>query len=189
MIYYVYYQRFFGLLKPVEIKLNYLGFTHRLVRTVAANSLGDVFCQMQAESWSPNEEARSLIASLNLGHTSMSVGDVVRDLTGKVWVCNDVGWLPLRTEPIQPDHPPKTLPPPMWLTTEANFQATVPQITRLKITDERDCLPPDAYTVEPFGWTAFDDLVVLAQLIEQRLGLTVCIDLGEDFYETKDRNG
>jgi hypothetical protein len=33
---------------------------------------------MQGENWSPNGEARDLIRSNNLSHTSMCCGDVVR---------------------------------------------------------------------------------------------------------------
>ena len=32
---------------------------------------------MQGENWSPNGEARNLIGSLGLSHTSMSVGDII----------------------------------------------------------------------------------------------------------------
>ncbi len=71
------------------------------------------------------------------------------------------------------------------MSTEANFQETQPQISRLKISDEWDCLPADAYTIEQFGWTAFGDLVALTDLIKQHLEVEVCIDIGTDFYETK----
>lgn len=36
-----------------------------------------VFESMQAESWSPTGEARELVRSKGLGHTSMSTGDCV----------------------------------------------------------------------------------------------------------------
>lgn len=39
--------------------------------------LEDVFAIMQGEHWSPNGEARELIAAKGLRHTSMSTGDVV----------------------------------------------------------------------------------------------------------------
>jgi hypothetical protein len=185
MIYQVYYQRFFGLLRPGEIKLAWLGFSHRLVQRVAAESLGQVYIQMQGEVWSPQGEARPLIESLHLSHTSMSVGDVARDPHGNYWVCNDIGWLPLRSGQFWPGIQAYLEPPTLWMATEASFQESQPQITRLKITHERDCLPPDAHTVEPCGRVAFSDLVALAKLIEQRLGLAVCIDLGEQFYETE----
>jgi hypothetical protein len=53
--------------------------THALLRTIVVEgwSLDKVFEEMQAEKWSPNGEARSLIESKGLAHTSMSVGDVI----------------------------------------------------------------------------------------------------------------
>jgi hypothetical protein len=45
-----------------------------------------VFDQFQAENWSPNGEARDLIASKGLLHTSMSTGDIVtRPPTPRGW--------------------------------------------------------------------------------------------------------
>jgi len=53
-----------------------LGKTHVELKTVEASDLEQVFYQMQGEVWSPRGEARGLIASKGLQHTSMSVGDV-----------------------------------------------------------------------------------------------------------------
>lgn len=39
--------------------------------------LEGIFRDMQGEVWSPNGEARPLIAAKKLSHTSMSIGDVV----------------------------------------------------------------------------------------------------------------
>lgn len=39
--------------------------------------LEDVFVRMQGENWSPQGEARNMIAASGAGHTSMSVGDIV----------------------------------------------------------------------------------------------------------------
>lgn len=183
MIYDVYYQRFFGLLTPVETRLTYLNFTHRLLRQVEATSLEELYRQQQGQVWSPQGEARPLIRSLHLSHTSLSVGDVAKDAQGAYWVCDHIGWLPLRTERFWPLPRPRSQPS-LWLSTEADFRGDPPRLTRLKITNEPDCLPADAYTVERFGWVAFADLVTLANLIKQRFGWQVCIDLGEDFYET-----
>lgn len=185
MIYTVYYQRFFGLLKPLETRLKTLEFTHRRLKRVEATSLDDVYRQMQSQSWSPQGEARDLIISLHLSHTSLSVGDVVKDARHNVWVCNDLGWLPLRTGQCWPRRRRQAKRPRLWMATEANFQTVPPHITRLKISDERDCLPANAYLVERFGRVAFSDLVALAKLIELRLNLAVCIDLGDEFYETE----
>src|SRR5262249_47192968 len=148
---------------------------------VEATSLGDVFYTQQSEVWSPHGEARSLIANLNLSHTSMSVGDVVRAPNQSYWLCNCRGWT-LLNDSVEDQGPP------LWMSTEAEMRGQVPQITRLKIASERDYLPPDAYAVEQFGWTKFADLVVLAQKLEHypgfAPGVRVCIDLGEEYYET-----
>ena len=178
MKYQVYYQRFFGLLRPSETSVKYLNFTHRKLKTVEAASLDEVYRMMQGENWSPQGEARPLIERLHLSHTSLSIGDVVWAENGHYWVCNFRGWTLLDTAELSSQT--------LWLSTEADVSHRPPQVTRLKITDELDCLPPDAYTVERMGWTAFGDLVTLAHLIEQRLKLAVCIDLGDDFYETEE---
>lgn len=176
MKYRVYYQRFFGLLRPDVVKGAWLPFTHRYVTTIDVESLAAVFSYMQGENWSPRGEARPLIAKLHLSHTSLSIGDVVHAENGHFWVCNFRGWTLLNT----PELSDRTL----WMSTEADFRHKPPQVNRLKVTGERDCLPPDAYTVEKFGGVVFSELVALAKLIEQRLGLQVCIDLGDDFYES-----
>lgn len=57
-----------------------LSATHIHLRDIQAkpqSTMSDVYAYMQAENWSPNGEARSLIMSKGLQHTSMSVGDVV----------------------------------------------------------------------------------------------------------------
>ena len=59
---------------------------------IEASSLDDAFRRMQGESWSPHGEARALLRSLGLGHTSMSVGDVLQDGEGACWECLDQGW-------------------------------------------------------------------------------------------------
>lgn len=181
MIYLVYYQRFFGLLRPAEVRRRWLNFSHRRLKTLAAASPDEVYRHMQAEVWSPQGQARRLIRRLRLGHTSLSVGDVVHSATGEMWVCDLSGWRTLPAEAIA-DHSASR--PPLWLATELDYRHTPPQIKRLKLSDDRACLQAGAYTVEPLGWTAFADLVDLAHLIEQRLGWSVCIDLGNAFYET-----
>lgn len=72
------------------------------------------------------------------------------------------------------------------MVTEVDDSSVPPQINRLKLSDELDCLPATASTVEQVEWTAFADLVDLARLIEQRRGWSVCIDLGDEFYETEE---
>lgn len=75
------------------------GVTHERVKTVHAEHYDDAFAQMQAMNWSPNGEARSLIESLeDVGHTSMSIGDVLVDVDSSgqpayVCVSSPQGWL------------------------------------------------------------------------------------------------
>lgn len=55
--------------------------------------LEQIYSDMQGERWSPNGEARFLIKSLNLQHTSMSVGDVVEDVVqNKFWIVRSCGF-------------------------------------------------------------------------------------------------
>lgn len=70
--------------------------THREVRTVEAENLSDVFRQMQGENWYPNGEARELIQSLGLKHTSMSVGDVAYSHDEEIfYLVESIGWVKL----------------------------------------------------------------------------------------------
>ena len=74
-----------------------LGETHKVVRTVQAADLEEVYASMQGEVWSPHGEARELIKSLGLKHTSMSVGDVVLDEEAKrYWMVAFIGFEELK---------------------------------------------------------------------------------------------
>ena len=87
--------------EPETINLHNLTATHVLVRELEATHLDEAYRQMQGEVWSPNGEARELIAALGLRHTSMTVGDIACDdgtyVTGNVthWLCCFDGWLAL----------------------------------------------------------------------------------------------
>ena len=72
--------------------------THVHLCEVEADSLDDAWRQMQAEHWSPNGKARPLLERLDLSHTSMSVGDVIRDEGGTYWECLDLGWRPIEDD-------------------------------------------------------------------------------------------
>jgi hypothetical protein len=64
-----------------------------MVRCIEVPDLRHVFTEMQGEVWSPNGEARELIMSLGLSHTSMSVSDVAYDVEeGKYWQVASIGW-------------------------------------------------------------------------------------------------
>ena len=67
--------------------------THAFIRQVEADDLAQVYRQMQGFVWSPNGEARQLIASAGVHHTSMSIGDVAVDPAGRAWVCAEKGWI------------------------------------------------------------------------------------------------
>ncbi len=66
---------------------------YKLVNTVYAIDMDAVYYFMQGEIWSPNGEAKDLIRSLGLSHTSMSIGDVVCDVeTGEHFMAVSYGW-------------------------------------------------------------------------------------------------
>jgi len=69
---------------------------YRFVKTVEAESKEQAFEMMQADRWSPNGEARDLIKNLRLHHTSMSVGDLIKE-DNKHYVVQDIGfkWIPV----------------------------------------------------------------------------------------------
>jgi len=74
-----------------------LFITHKKVKRLEAHDLGEVFYTMQGEIWSPNGEARPLIRSLGLHHTSMSVGDVILDDEDHIYyLVEPVGFSELR---------------------------------------------------------------------------------------------
>jgi hypothetical protein len=79
--------------------------SHVRLCEVQADTLDDAWCQMQAERWSPHGEARPLLKHLGLSHTSMSVGDVIRDEDGTYWECLDLGWRPLEDDTIERNQP------------------------------------------------------------------------------------
>jgi len=81
--YAVYYRRdpVFSLDEHLNVQDIFMQRTHALILpAVEAKHKDLIFHMMQGEIWSPNGEARELIANLGLKHTSMSVGDVVLDL-------------------------------------------------------------------------------------------------------------
>lgn len=60
---------------------------------VPAESLEEVYHNMQGEIWSPHGEAREIIRALGVGHTSMSMGDIVHHpLSNQYWFVNRFGF-------------------------------------------------------------------------------------------------
>ena len=62
--------------------------THVLLGTLAISDPDQIFSLMISDIWSPNGEARELIRSKGLGHTSMSVGDIIATPRQKLIVDN-----------------------------------------------------------------------------------------------------
>jgi hypothetical protein len=54
--------------------------------------LEHIYITQQAENWSPKGEARSLILSKGLLHTSMSMGDVIEAPDGTLWIIAMLGF-------------------------------------------------------------------------------------------------
>jgi hypothetical protein len=55
-----------------------------------------IYRHMQGEVWSPNGEARDLIMSKGLAHTSMSVGDIIVDHKhNTLWMVDIFGFISL----------------------------------------------------------------------------------------------
>jgi len=74
-----------------------LGKSHVKLGTVNTTDINKIFSNFQGDSWSPNGEARNLIKSKGLSHTSMSVGDVVK-VSGKVYIVDNFGFKELHKE-------------------------------------------------------------------------------------------
>lgn len=70
----------------------YPGRTHLLLGTTSLTDLESLFYELQGESWSPEGEARTLIAMSGLRHTSMSWGDVIRYPDGRTFRCELMGF-------------------------------------------------------------------------------------------------
>ena len=47
---------------------------------------------MNMTDWNHGHEVRDVQGGGRVGHTSMSVGDIVVDSLGKMWVCAEFGW-------------------------------------------------------------------------------------------------
>ena len=69
---------------------------HNLGITCLAGAWGDAlgFCyqQMQGEVWSSHLQAKQILRRRGVGHTSLSIGDVVVMPNDKVWECTESGW-------------------------------------------------------------------------------------------------
>lgn len=94
--YKIYYQTQDTFLKSMSsfgvshITLKDINETHIYLKDIEANSLSEVFRNMQGEIWSPNGEANELIRSKEIRHTSMSVGDVIHETATNKWYAVDM---------------------------------------------------------------------------------------------------
>ena len=78
---------------------------------IMAESIDDAWGMMQGDFWSPRGEATKHIERLGLTHTSMSVGDIIRDQYGNYYLCLAVGWKPFD---MAPEENPWTVPSGRW---------------------------------------------------------------------------
>lgn len=69
-----------------------LSATHVFVRTIEATNHDTAYMHQQGENWSPNGEARSLIRSLGISHTSMSIGDIIVEANGTAFMVDTFGF-------------------------------------------------------------------------------------------------
>lgn len=94
----VWYAKNFTGFVNLDVKKETLEETHVFVKEVEyEEDMENVFFFMQAEQWSPNGEARGLIESLGLQHTSMAVGDIV-ETNGELYQAAMFGWLKLKDD-------------------------------------------------------------------------------------------
>lgn len=93
-VYYAIKPNIFGsILVPLTPLISSLDETHQFVKRIEAEDLDCVFHDMQGEIWSPKGEARDLIKSLGLNHTSMNIGDVIFDeVNQKYYMVDFVGF-------------------------------------------------------------------------------------------------
>lgn len=82
-----------GVLGKIPIGTD-LSATHIHLKDVPDQDLEVIFRGMQGEVWSPNGEARELLDSKGLSHTSMTVGDVVVK-AGRVYIVRSIGFYDL----------------------------------------------------------------------------------------------
>ena len=76
----VFYMRVSSFPEVSPFARDLLPTTHRFIRVVECDRIEYVYDLMQGEVWSPHGEARALIESAGVRHTSMSIGDVALDL-------------------------------------------------------------------------------------------------------------
>lgn len=87
----------FSFFNRSDLTVKNLKNSHVFVMRITAKDLEDCYVKMQGENYSPNGEARDLIESLGLWHTSMSVNDVVYDVAkGKYFQVISTGFIEVK---------------------------------------------------------------------------------------------
>ena len=76
--------------------LKTLSQTHVLIGEIGETNKSKVFRMMQGEAWSPQGEANRIISKAGVGHTSMSVGDIIMQ-GGKIWMVDRMGFTELES--------------------------------------------------------------------------------------------
>jgi hypothetical protein len=84
----------------VRLKHGDLSETHLLLDQTPETDLDKIYNMYQGENWSPNGEAKELIQNLGLSHTSMCVGDIIKQSDGnpngdRYFFCDLLGWVEL----------------------------------------------------------------------------------------------
>ena len=74
-------------------KNNDLTKTHVHLGNIDASDPEDAYAKMQGEFWSPNGEAYNFISQKGVGHTTMSLGDVVVMPDGKRLMVASIGFV------------------------------------------------------------------------------------------------
>ena len=71
-----------------------LNNTHSMIGSINTVDLNRIYGLMQGETWSPNGEARDVIDNSGTGHTSMSVGDIIK-MNGIMHMVDNQGFVVL----------------------------------------------------------------------------------------------
>jgi hypothetical protein len=74
--------------ESVAVKLD----DYTQVAKVNCDNLEEVYFRMQGDIWSPRGEARPIIKELGIHHTSMSVGDLIKDSRNRYWITAPIGF-------------------------------------------------------------------------------------------------
>jgi len=83
---------------PFSINIYNLSKSHVLLGTTDELNPEEIYIMMQGENWSSKGEARNFIISRGLGHTSMTIGDIVKLPSGETKIVDVFGFKDLNKE-------------------------------------------------------------------------------------------